>query len=145
MPNKIKLDNLYCKQACVERSAIIQALCANRSALLKKRLQNQIHTLPRGFKRGRLLACSSFSQSVWSGESEISSKGFFNLEDLPPWDTWVCFVPQPPDPAASEKDTITYFLISWVPSQFVENVQEGINANPYDCISWAANIDMEFT
>jgi hypothetical protein len=37
---------------------------------------------------GRLLVCQ-IHESISSGESEAETSGFFDVNDRPPWDTWV--------------------------------------------------------
>lgn len=62
-------------------------------------------------------------ENVADGASEYSSNGFFDVNDAPPWDTWMSF--------DSER------LVSWVPSVLVPSAQAGIDANPVECIRWA--------
>ena len=38
--------------------------------------------------KGRLLLCQ-INESLSSGESEFATAGFFDINDRPPWDTWV--------------------------------------------------------
>jgi hypothetical protein len=77
--------------------------------------------------RGRLLVCR-VSESICSGESEHVTEGFFDVDDRPPWDTWVLGVVRP--------DTEHVMLISWVPLSLVALVNRGIEVNPYECIFW---------
>ena len=71
---------------------------------------------------GRLLLYEPY-ENVCDGASEYSSNGFFDVNDAPPWDTWVSF------------DGRT--LLSWVPPVLVPLAQAGIDANAVDCIRWA--------
>ena len=92
---------------------------------------------------GRLLFFQP-SASGHDGASQDASAGYFDYVDAPPWDTWVWFV---------EKELVTKlwgesdggFLVSWVPSLFVNLVQKGIDVNTTDCIKWAAEVDTPFT
>lgn len=59
--------------------------------------------------RGRLLICEML-ESVSSGESEAATSGFFDIDDRPPWDTWLSRLEQDSDTAVT--------LISWVPERF---------------------------
>jgi hypothetical protein len=72
--------------------------------------------------RGRLLEFIP-SQTLMDGAAKYSSNGFFDVNNVPPWDTWVAF---------SER-----ILVSWVPPLLVEIAQNGIDVNPEGCIRWA--------
>lgn len=56
------------------------------------------------------------------GAAEVSSNGFYDANNVPPWEIWVSFS----DGA----------LISWVPLGLIEVAQMGIDANPENCIRW---------
>ena len=76
---------------------------------------------------GRLLICQ-VNESIWSGESEHETSGFFDVHDRPPWDTWIWQL------RSSTMDVVT--LVSWVPIELEAKVSRGIAVNPYDCIYW---------
>jgi hypothetical protein len=67
-------------------------------------------------------------ETVGDGASAESTHGFFDGEDAPPWDTWFWY----------SNGTI----LSWVPEDLVSRAQEGIDANPVDCIHWADWCDL---
>ena len=71
---------------------------------------------------GKLLVYEPL-ENVEDGAAAAGSRGFFDIEDAPPWDSWFLY----------SKDRI----FSWVPESLVQVVQDGINANPVDCIHWA--------
>jgi hypothetical protein len=73
--------------------------------------------------RGKLLLYHPL-ETVTDGAAASSSRGFFDISDAPPWDTWFLY----------SGDTI----FSWVPESWVPNAQAGIDANPVDCIHWCA-------
>jgi hypothetical protein len=75
---------------------------------------------------GRLLACE-FNSSIASGESEHASGGFFDIDDRPPWDTWVWVL---------QSESGDPILLAWVPQSVVDHVEAGITMNPYGCIYW---------
>jgi hypothetical protein len=62
-------------------------------------------------------------ENLACGAARYSSNGFFDDNNVPAWDTWVQY----------ENKT----LVSWVPTILVSLVQEGIDANPEQCIEWA--------
>lgn len=71
---------------------------------------------------GRLLLYVP-SENLADGAAQYSSNGFFDVNNVPPWDIWVAF---------SERT-----LVSWVPTALVELAQKGIDVNPEGCIRWA--------
>jgi hypothetical protein len=62
-------------------------------------------------------------ENLACGAAEVSSNGFFDVNNVPPWDIWVDF---------SERT-----LVSWVPPILLEAAQMGIDVNPEGCIGWA--------
>lgn len=71
---------------------------------------------------GRLLLYEPM-ETVSDGAAEALSRGFFDAEDAPPWDTWFWL----------KERTI----FCWVPESLISDAQAGIDANPVDCIRWA--------
>ena len=71
---------------------------------------------------GKLLLYE-FMETVSDGAAAISSRGFFDVEDAPPWDTWFWYAGGT--------------IFCWVPNLLVIDAQAGIDANPVDCIRWA--------
>jgi hypothetical protein len=70
---------------------------------------------------GRLLLYVP-SENLADGAAQYSSNGFFNVNNVPPWDIWVAF---------SERT-----LVSWVPMALVGLAQKGMDVNPEGCIRW---------
>jgi hypothetical protein len=66
-------------------------------------------------------------ETVHCGASDESSKGFFDLDDAPPWDTWFWYGPIPNDKPG---------IYAWVPHQLLKLADKGIWANPVECIRW---------
>jgi hypothetical protein len=62
-------------------------------------------------------------ETVEDGASEAASLGFYDLLDAPPWDTWVLYR--------------SGAVFCCVPDFAVPRAQDGIDANPVDCIHWA--------
>jgi len=71
---------------------------------------------------GRLLLYTP-SENLACGAAEVSSNGFFDVNNVPPWDIWLDF---------SEGT-----LVSWVPPALLDVAQMGIYVNPEECIRWA--------
>jgi hypothetical protein len=75
---------------------------------------------------GRLLGYEP-DQNLSDGAAELESEGFFDVLNVPPWDTWVAY--------AYETSGRNY-LVSWVPAIFVGVATGGIDVNPEACIWW---------
>jgi hypothetical protein len=112
--------------------AAVQELAVVRGALLA-----HAPTIPPGAHPGRLLVCE-LGMSVGGGESETRSRGFFDVDDRPPWDIWlVCFGRR----RASAPGQPIACLLAWVPDDLVDVARAGIEANRCDCIYWAGDRD----
>jgi hypothetical protein len=106
-----------------KRESYLQAtrtITAMRSALIRDG-GLEIPALASAQSQGRLLLYEPL-ETVDDGAATVSSKGFFNFEDAPPWDTWIVYS------GGS--------IFCWVPNSLVLNAQAGIDANPVDCIHW---------
>jgi hypothetical protein len=74
------------------------------------------------------------------GAAEAETGGFFDIENVPPWDTWVGLF-------RDERADISYadYLVSWVPREFVASVDRGIYVNPEECILWLSDANVPLT
>ena len=102
-------------------------------------------------KRVALLASQSYSQeinkgqvllfdpgqSLFDGAAEAATNGFFDDNNVPPWDTWICYV-------RDEEARYGNYLLSWVPSHLVDLAEDGIQVNPEQCICWAKDLGTSF-
>jgi len=61
-------------------------------------------------------------ENLACGAAAFSSNGFYDVDNVPPWDLWVSFF---------EGE-----LISWIPIGLIEAAHMGIDANPEQCIRW---------
>jgi hypothetical protein len=86
---------------------------------------------------GRLLIAYP-EESVWDGAAEAASRGFFDVADHPAWDTW-CYY------GNDFRAEPGFFIVSWVPNNFIDLAQEGIDVNPVDSIQWASKFDNALT
>ena len=71
--------------------------------------------------------------NLTDGAAEHASDGFFDLWNLPPWDTWVAFGNRP---TTQRERSEASLLISRVPPQLLEHADVGIAVNPEQCIAW---------
>lgn len=104
-----------------DRSAIVDQVTNARSQIMRQS-PKQPDSRSVALREGRLLLFAP-EENLSDGAAEYASMGFFDVDNVPPWDTWVVMV---------EK-----YLVSWVPPQLVRLVQEGLDVNPEQCILWA--------
>jgi hypothetical protein len=64
------------------------------------------------------------------GTSEAETAGYFDVDNTPPWDTWVALL-DVPDARHFETS-----LIAWVPPVFVSLVHAGIKVIAEECVMW---------
>lgn len=109
----------------VDRLQVEQLVAARANKLSK--LQTQQALVGESAFSGRLLA-HLMDYSNHNGLSDDESKGFFDTNDTPPWDTWIDVVS-----CDSLYDDI---LVSWVPQDFVHFVDRGVEAECMGMLSW---------
>jgi hypothetical protein len=80
---------------------------------------------------GRLLMFAP-DDSLSDGAAEVNTNGFFDFDNIPPWDTWVAYL--------YESELLNYF-VSWIPAQLIELADTGIEVNPEACIRWLEELD----
>jgi hypothetical protein len=109
------------------REGIVQGVIRKRSRLVAEQGSFDVEKVIRG-RAGRILICVP-EENVADGASQAGSSGFFDPNDVPPWDTWFHY-----------SDSA---LFCWVPSVLVSLVENGIHANPVDCIHWADENELQ--
>jgi hypothetical protein len=62
------------------------------------------------------------SDNLFCGAADVSSNGFFDSNNVPPWDLWLGF--------------LNGTLVSWVPPALVDVAAMGVFVNPEECIRW---------
>ena len=105
-----------------DRGVIVAELVSKRSQLLGDERGPLSEEQLFARDPGRILVYVP-GENMSDGASRYASNGFFDMEDAPPWDTWLHY---------SERT-----LVSWVPGVLIPLVQDGIDANAFDCIRWA--------
>ena len=95
---------------------------ANRRAGLFRQQHHYPLDLVDDLQSGRLLLYAP-DENLFDGAAQVQSKGFFTVDNIPPWDTWVCFFEQ--------------YLVSWVPPALLELADAGVDLNPEQCSLWA--------
>ena len=95
---------------------------------------------------GRLVAYFP-SFNLADGAAAAESKGFFDVDNVPPYDTWVWMVRNVrtsayADGARGEMDA--NYLVAWVPPDLIQLANAGVAVNPEACILWLDTLDDEF-
>ncbi len=133
--------------------AIVDRLVAERARLL--RLEGSYPRLPaRDLARGRLLVYFP-DRNFFDGTAEYVSGGFFDVDNIPPWDTWLCLLPSEEGRSWSASLTAEgdpgwwgfsncCYLVSWVPPQFVPLAAEAVKVAVMDCLVWSEWVDSTF-
>jgi hypothetical protein len=102
-------------RAAADRDDMVRSVIARRSALVNAQPQ------PRDVSEGKLLLYAP-QENLADGAARYASNGFFDVDNVPPWDTWVAFSQGA--------------LLSWVPPLLTGLAQSGIDVNPEGCIRW---------
>jgi hypothetical protein len=79
---------------------------------------------------GRILAFE-IDANLQDGAAFYASKGFFDWDNIPPWDTWFAYLPE-----YFLYERHSDILLSWIDQDFLPLVEEGIEVNPESCIFW---------
>lgn len=142
-----------------ERKQAVADITTARAVLLR---DAGIHTQEpaTNLAGGRLLLFAP-DETLSDGAAWVSSRGFFDWDNAPPWDTWVAYIEDiPTDPqhghpwflgAYRDYQKIIHqlmplsYLVCWVPPYLLEAADSGIWANPEECIGWLADRDTTFT
>lgn len=95
---------------------------------------------------GRLVAYFP-DDNLSCGTAQHQSRGFFDVKNIPPYDTWVWMVGNTrtydrTDGSKGEHDA--NYLVAWVPPDFIQLASDGIAVNPEECIMWLDTLDDEF-
>ena len=93
-----------------------------RSELLKK-TSIEISDSADPLSKSKLLLYEPL-ETVSDGAAEAGSQGFYDVEDAPPWDTWFWYAGGA--------------IFCRVPEPAIGAAQDGIDANPVDCIRWTS-------
>jgi hypothetical protein len=123
----------------------VDDVCISRSFCLRESRQSALPAVT-GLGGGRLIAYFP-SFNLDDGVAETESQGFFDVNNIPPYDTWVWMVQcvsreEYADHRTSEMET--NYLVAWVPPDFIELADAGIRANPESCIRWTEELDDDF-
>lgn len=85
-----------------------------------------------GLEGGRVMLFFPDEQLA-DGASAEASDGYFDLDNIPPWDTWMWIEDDPPHAGAG----FTWWIATYVPPALVDRAERGRWANPEQCLQWA--------
>ena len=80
-------------------------------------------------------------QNLSDGYAELVSEGFFDVENTPPFDTWVAFFDDGPSAA---DHSLQRYLLCFVPRHYMALAEAGIEGNPEECILWLKQAKTRF-
>jgi len=80
---------------------------------------------------GRLLVYFP-DDDLADGAADAESQGFFDVHNVPPWDTWVALGDDGPLADVSFQQ----YVVAWVPPTLIDCAAAGIEVNPEECIAW---------
>ena len=66
------------------------------------------------------------------GAAEQETEGFYDVFNVPPWETWVGYFEESPGRRRSHDS----YLLAYVPMALVRLADEGMFVNPEECILW---------
>jgi len=104
-----------------ERGAIVESLCETRAGLLRES-GNYADSAAVPILDGKILRYTP-KKNCADNSPGYESKGFFDANLCPPWDTWICF-------AGGE-------LLTYVPRVLGGLAQRGVEVDTAECIRWA--------
>lgn len=129
----LRYDQLRPRLLEVDRGASVRGVVSHRETYVDRSLAPV--TSVDGLAGGRLLAYYPDAE-LSDGAAEFETRGYFDVNNTPPWDTWVALFGDP----SVTIDSYRVFLIAWVPPAFLDLVVRGIEVNPESCIAWLADV-----
>jgi hypothetical protein len=121
------------------------SVCLERSSRLRQSGRRDLSPVT-DLCGGRLLAYFP-NDNLADGWAETVSEGFFDVNNIPPYDTWVWMVRNMRtfEYADHERGEIeANYLVAWVPPAFIPLASRGVEGNPEGCILWLDTLDDEF-
>lgn len=113
--------------------AVLTVLYYREGWLQQRKIKPVIND--RELRQGRLL-CYFPDADLADGAAEVASDGFFDLQNVPPWDTWVGLYQ-----SDLREASLKIYLISYVPEVFLQQAARGVEVNPEQCIMWLYDAD----
>ena len=132
--HSLRYDSLYPSILSETRADVVLSVLMYRAAWLQQRDIKPI-TKDGQLRQGRLL-CYFPDADLADGAAQVASEGFFDVNNIPPWDTWVGLY-------GSDLEDVSrkVYLISYVPEAHTSHARRGIEVNPEECIMWLYDTD----
>jgi hypothetical protein len=95
---------------------------------------------------GRLLAYIP-DDNLADGVAETETDGFFDVDNIPPYDTWVWMARSVRTEECSDapsREAEVDYLVAWVPQDFIDLADRGVRVNPEQCVIWLDTLDDAF-
>jgi len=118
----------------IDRAAVVRDVAHQRAADPAVRSAPAVQSIE-DLRGGRLLVYFP-DMELADGAAQAETNGFFDVNDAPPWDTWVGLFSDPELTGQGEKGV---YLVSWVPAELTPIVQEGLDVSMTECIVWLEN------
>jgi len=113
-----------------EAKAALDFVCEARRRELE-RLGIPVLSVGSDLAGGRILLTTIDTDSCWAATEP--SNGYYDLNDLPGWDTWFLH---------RETDRLWGAIYCWVPAGLVELAQRGMDVIPVMSVEWARSLDL---
>ena len=117
--------------------SIVAELVTRRCGLLSERAKRWTD-----LRQGRLLR-HNFQETTNTDIPRLATDGFFDSWDVPAWDFWVAFVVDDPDPCDAAQ--MNNYLITWVPDELHDMVNQTIEASFEENLLWLDETSTEFS
>ena len=108
----------------VSAMKIVDSISDRRSSLVAE-LNLRTASMPTNFSELGRLALMSIASNLSDGLSQDYSGGFYDIEEMPPWSTWLWVLGE----HSNHTDQTYPVVLSWVPSLFVPMAQKGMDVN----------------
>jgi len=127
LPNSQPLDRLLLPG---EAKAAVEFVCEARRRELA-RLEIPVTPVGSDLAGGRILLTTIDTDLC--GAATEPSNGYYDLSDLPGWDTWFLH---------TETDSRWGAIFCWVPAGLVELAQRGMDVIPFVSVAWALYVEL---
>lgn len=114
-----------------ETTAAVEHVCHARQRELA-RLGIPVPPVGPDLAGGRVLFTRIDTDSC--GAVTDPSNGYYDLDDLPGWDTWFYH---------GRTDQTWGAIYCWVPQHLIELADEGVCLIPVQCVEWAGSLDVQ--
>lgn len=113
-----------------EAKAAVDVVCESRRRELT-RLEVPVTPVGADLAGGRILRTTIDTDSCWAATEP--SNGYYDLNDLPGWDTWFLH---------RETDHCWGAIFCWVPARLVGLAQLGMDAIPVVSVEWVRSLEL---